>query len=79
MVAHLVHADADGQLAVVAVLLKKGSSNSFVETVWTNIPKEKDKAVDVSSVSLNVKDILPAEHSYFTFAGSLTTPPARKE
>ena len=75
MVAHLVHADADGHLAVVAVLLKKGASNSFLETVWTNIPKEKDKAVDVSSVSLNVKDILPAEHSYFTFAGSLTTPP----
>src|ERR1700751_4865876 len=75
MVAHLVHSDADGHLAVVAVLLKRGSSNSFLDTVWTNIPKEKDKAVDVSSVSLNVKDILPAEHSYFTFAGSLTTPP----
>ena len=79
MVAHLVHADADGHLAVVAVLLKKGSSNSFLETIWTNIPKEKDKAMDVSSVSLNVKDILPAEHSYFTFAGSLTTPPCSEE
>lgn len=75
MVVHLVHADADGHLAVVAVLLKKGSSNPFLDTVWTNIPKEKDKALDVSSVSLNVKDILPADHSYFTFAGSLTTPP----
>jgi carbonic anhydrase len=40
MVAHLVHADADGHLAVVAVLLKKGPSNSFLNTVWTNIPKE---------------------------------------
>lgn len=75
MVAHLVHADAEGHLAVVAVLLKKGQSNSFLDTVWTNIPKEKEKAVDVSGVSLNVADLLPADHGYFTFAGSLTTPP----
>ena len=75
MVAHLVHADADGHLAVVAVLLKKGPSNPFLNTVWTNIPKEKEKAVDVSGVSLNVNDLLPADHGYFTFAGSLTTPP----
>ena len=75
MVAHLVHADADGHLAVVAVLLKKGPSNPFLNTVWTNIPKEKEKAVDVSDVSLNVNDLLPADHGYFTFAGSLTTPP----
>jgi carbonic anhydrase len=32
-------------------------------------------AVDVSSVSLNVKELLPPDHGYFTFAGSLTTPP----
>ena len=75
MVAHLVHADAGGHLAVVAVLLKKGPSNPFLNTVWTNIPKEKEKAVDVSGVSLNVNDLLPADHGYFTFAGSLTTPP----
>jgi carbonic anhydrase len=75
MVAHLVHADPDGHLAVVAVLLKKGPSNLFLNTVWTNIPNEKEKAVDVSGVSLNVSELLPADHGYFTFAGSLTTPP----
>jgi len=75
MVAHLVHADADGHLAVIAVLLKKGPSNPFLNTVWTNIPKEKEKAADVSGVSLNVKDLLPSNRGYFTFAGSLTTPP----
>jgi len=75
MVAHFVHADADGHLAVVAVLLKKGPSNPFLNSVWTNIPTEKGKAADVSSVSLNVKDLLPPDYGYFTFAGSLTTPP----
>lgn len=75
MVAHLVHADADGHLAVVAVLLKKGDANSFLETVWKNIPTEKGKATDVPSASVNVNDLLPADHGYYTFAGSLTTPP----
>jgi len=75
LVAHLVHADADGHLAVVAVLLKKGSANAFLETVWKNFPAEKGKAVDVSTVTLNVKDLLPADLGYYTFAGSLTTPP----
>ena len=75
MVAHLVHADADGHLAVVAVLLKKGPPTPLLNIVWTHIPKEKEKAVDVTGVSLNVNDLLPADHGYFIFAGSLITPP----
>jgi carbonic anhydrase len=76
MVAHLVHADASGHLAVVAVLMRKGGAdNAFIDTVWKNIPKEKEKSVDVPGESLNVKDLLPADHGYYTFTGSLTTPP----
>jgi carbonic anhydrase len=75
MVAHLVHADEDGHLAVVAILLAKGPANAFLETVWKNIPSEKEKAIDVSNVTVNVKDLLPSDLGYYTFAGSLTTPP----
>lgn len=75
LVAHLVHADADGHLAVVAVLFKHGPQNPFIETVWKNIPSGKGKAVDVSGVTLNVLDLLPSDHGYYTFPGSLTTPP----
>jgi len=75
MVAHLVHSDAEGHLAVVAVLFTKGAANPLVETLWQNIPAEKEKAVTLSSVSVNVKDLLPAESGYYTFSGSLTTPP----
>jgi len=75
MVAHLVHADADGHLAVVAVFLKSGTENSFIDSVWRNVPKEKEKAADVPGVTINVKDLLPADHGYYTYTGSLTTPP----
>lgn len=75
MVAHLVHSDGEGHFAVVAVLLQRGNASAFIDAVWKNIPNEQEKTVDVPSVKLNVKDLLPANHGYYTFAGSLTTPP----
>jgi len=75
MVGHLVHADTDGHLAVVAVLFKAGVSNPLVETLWKNVPSEKDKTVEISTVSVNVEDLIPAQHGYYTYSGSLTPPP----
>jgi carbonic anhydrase len=75
MVAHLVHADADGHLAVVAVLFELGSANPLIDTLWKNIPSEKEKPQDIPSVSIEAQNLLPSERGYFTFAGSLTTPP----
>lgn len=73
--AHLVHADADGHLAVVAVLFKAGAANPLLETLWKNIPSEKGKTVEIPAVSVNIKDLLPAQHGYYSYSGSLTTPP----
>lgn len=75
LVAHLVHADAEGHLAVVAVLFETGTTNPLIDTLWQNIPSEKEEAKDVPSVSVRARDLLPGERGYFTFAGSLTTPP----
>jgi carbonic anhydrase len=74
--AHLVHSDADGHLAVVTILFKEGAAPSpLLDTLWKNVSEEKEKVVEVSSVSINLKDLLPASTGYYTFAGSLTTPP----
>jgi len=75
MVIHLVHSDGSGNLAVVAVLLKPGKINAALQAVWDHLPKEKDKAVAVEDVSINAADLLPADHGYYIFEGSLTTPP----
>ena len=75
MVAHLVHKDQDGNLAVVAVLLKIGGANKLIQTLWDALPRKKDEE-EVKSVAVNVADLLPANKSaYYTFTGSLTTPP----
>jgi carbonic anhydrase len=75
MVAHLVHADSDGNLAVVAVLLNQGSDNELVHKLWTNLPKEKEKEEAPEQVQIDLNHLLPADRGYYTFPGSLTTPP----
>jgi len=75
MVAHLVHKNADGRLAVVAVLLKAGGTNPFIRTLWDNLPKTKETEVVRNDLSIDAADLLPKHRGYFTFAGSLTTPP----
>lgn len=75
MVAHLVHRDDRGRLAVVAVLLAGGSANPLVQTLWAHLPAQKDKESAPASVRVNAADLLPRAKGYYTFAGSLTTPP----
>ena len=75
MVAHLVHADAQGNLAVVAVLLQAGAENQLARQLWSAVPAEKDKEVVREDIQIDVNGILPAEKGYYTFQGSLTTPP----
>ena len=72
---HLVHADEQGNLAVVAVLLERGKDNALVEELWSDLPKEKEHEEDLDNVQINVKALLPSDMSYYTFPGSLTTPP----
>ena len=74
MVAHLVHKDIDGRLAVVAVLLDRGSAHPLVQSVWNNLPLEKGDEV-AARTTLDLNALLPTERSYFTYMGSLTTPP----
>src|SRR5258705_942180 len=72
---HLVHEDASGNLAVVAVLLKPGKVNPALQIMWDHLPKEKDKVATVEGVLVNAADFLPVNRGYYTFVGSLTTPP----
>jgi carbonic anhydrase len=43
MEVHLVHADEEGELAVVAVLLKQGNDNPLVHELWNDLPEKKEK------------------------------------
>jgi carbonic anhydrase len=74
LVAHLVHKNDAGGLAVVAVLFKQGKDNAALHQVFTGLPvHEGDKhALDGE---IDAATLLPAQHSYYAYTGSLTTPP----
>lgn len=74
MVAHLVHKDAEGRLAVVAALIESGDAHPLVQTVWNNLPLEKHEPV-APQVTIDIGQLLPERHEYYTYMGSLTTPP----
>jgi len=75
MVAHLVHKDANGKLAVVAVLFNAGAANGLVNTLWAHLPAVKEHEEVDTAIHINAADLLPKDRSYYSFAGSLTTPP----
>lgn len=74
MVAHLVHKDADGKIAVVAVLIERGKAHGIIQKIWNNLPLEKNVSVSALS-NIDLNNLLPAGRDYYTYIGSLTTPP----
>ena len=75
MVAHIVHKNAKGELAVVAVLIRTGRTNEFLQPIFDNFPPQGTAETDVAGKTFNVGRLLPEHHGYYTFDGSLTTPP----
>ena len=71
---HLVHRDEQGRLAVVALLFDKGPPQPVLLKVWANLPLEKNEE-NAARTALELADLLPADRRYYTYMGSLTTPP----
>lgn len=75
MEAHLVHADDEGNLAVVAVMIESGAANPFLDKVWPSMPAAAGARAQPAGAEVNVIDLLPADRDYYRYDGSLTTPP----
>lgn len=72
---HLVHSDADGNLAVVGVMLVEGDAdNAAYADVMGHLPAEKSE-VETLEMTVDAASLLPEAKTYFTYTGSLTTPP----
>ena len=79
MVAHLVHQSKAGKLAVVAVLFEAGKEQPLIRTLWTNFPLQQDKPVVRPDLKIDPTQLLPSKRNYYTFTGSLTTPPCTED
>ena len=75
MVAHLVHKSAQGRLAVVAVLLTVGGEQPTLQKIWSAMPGTRDRTRERADVAINAAQLLPSDPTYYSYMGSLTTPP----
>lgn len=73
MEVHLVHKSEDGQLAVLAAMIRPGASNVVLERLL-NHPVKEGEVADVEK-PLHVRALLPKRLSHYRLNGSLTTPP----
>jgi len=73
---HAVFSDGStGNLAVVSVLYKPGDDNSFLnDLIAAGLPEKTDDTVNSTSM-INLANALTDTSSYYTYPGSLTTPP----
>jgi carbonic anhydrase len=74
LVAHLVHKNENGDLAVVAVLFKKGKENAALKQVFAELPPTAGEKHPLAE-NIDIMATLPAKRAYYAFMGSLTTPP----
>lgn len=79
MEAQFVHKSDDGKQAIVTVLLEKGAENPVVQAALNNLPLDRGGEVSPPGQTVDLTRLLPGNQSYYTFMGSLTSPPCTEE
>ena len=72
----LLHRGAEGKMAVVNVRMREedGNPNAVLAMLWPHLPKRAGASVRVQEM-VSAGGFLPADRGYWTYMGSLTTPP----
>ncbi|MDU6926179.1 carbonic anhydrase [Franconibacter helveticus] len=71
---HLVHKNAAGEIAVVAVMFETGQANGELEKLWQAMPAKAEVSQPLSN-RVDINKLLPEDKTHYRFSGSLTTPP----
>ncbi len=75
---HFVHQGSHGKALVIAVLIKGGASNAYLQELMKHLPHvaSTQQAVVIDQHEMvNPQDLFPLDNDYYSFPGSLTTPP----
>lgn len=71
---HFVHIAEDGAVLVVGVLAKQGKENKYFNRL--DVFKELDDEKEIkTSINFNADWLYPKNKRYYSYTGSLTTPP----
>jgi carbonic anhydrase len=74
MVIDLVHKNAAGELAIIAVRLDEGRVNGSLAALWPSLPQTPGATATLQD-NFNPLGLLPGDRSYWTYIGSITVPP----
>lgn len=76
---HLVHRNGEGALAVIGVLIERGSRHIAFDPVWAHLPQTPGEMKRIEGVTVNPGDLLPRDTRTCRYDGSLTTPPCSED
>ncbi|HEY6337075.1 MAG TPA: carbonic anhydrase family protein [Candidatus Sulfotelmatobacter sp.] len=69
----LVHVSPEATFLIIEVPVVAGKENPVIKSLWEHIP-ELGKENVTPGVKMNPMDLLPADHGYYSYRGSLTKP-----
>jgi carbonic anhydrase len=69
----LVHLSPEATFLIIEVPIVVGKENPVIKTLWEHIP-DPGKERATQGLKVNAMDLLPADRSYYSYRGSLTTP-----
>jgi len=64
---------SNSEISALSVLVKKEKDNALLDDIINSLPDTTEKYSNV--ISINPSGLLPADKGYYTYNGSLTTPP----
>lgn len=72
---HFHHRSAEGQIAIVAVMLDSGGpAHAALQTLWNSLPLQPGDQY-MPQTEIDLASLLPDDRRYYLYIGSLTTPP----
>ena len=74
LVIDLVHKNAAGELSIIGVRVNEGRVNGALAALWPSLPATTGTPVSIQE-PFDPLGLLPADHSYWSYLGSITVPP----
>ena len=70
-----VHEDAAHHKLIVAVMYDVGVADPMLGSLWTYLPSDPGQPVPLPDLLINAQDLLPSTEDFYTYSGSMTSPP----